>query len=217
MPPFVTTPRPTNDHVKAAAASQPVYESFIENPTEVTYTGAFAAMTALKPTYTAPANDLTNGRVLVERIDGNELSSWFFGTGADNSTAQAMLVKWERVRAKRPDTRHIDNGVEPLMWVPRPLVVLDITLGATTGADSPSGPTGLVASTHRLADTIALTATGNRTLGGNGVRFGGPANPDDSLATVNVDAEGGCIYEWHLRCVTATGINVVTRPQSRSY
>lgn len=213
-----TTPRPTNDFIEANAAAQPVLEDMVENVTEITFSGSLVAMTALKPTFSLPASDLANGRVVIDRIEGNELSSWFFGTGSDGGLASAMLVMWKRLRHKRPSPLYAAASAEPLMWIPRVLGVFDLTLGATTGADHASGAPGLVASTHRLVDTISKAANGDRTLSVGGLRIGGPAAADNGLMIVNADSEGGCLFEWHLACgASCTGINVVTRGFSRAW
>lgn len=129
-----------------------------------------SSITNPAPTATEPTSGICGP--LRDADTANQYFVQFFGAGADNATGVALLVKWRRARQA--------NG--SFMWVPTPLVGLDLTLSTAVGiADmKPSD-------SERFADTIALKSGQGYFSDGYRIISNGANMP----AAVVVDVLGG--------------------------
>ena len=116
----------------------------------------------------------------------NQVYIQFFGTGADNATLSARITAWSRIGT---------------LWIPTPLLALDVTLGGMTGEAGAD-----IADTDRLADTIAVASGGEFTDAYEII------SPESGAAGVKVDTFGAERIQVQLAVGTATGANAILRP-----
>lgn len=121
---------------------------------------------------------------------GNQALVQFFGTSAADQTGSALLIGWNVAAA---------NGVS--LYVPTPLLLVDFTLGAATGA-----ATAIIGSGELLADTIAI-ASGGEFSEANVVIS--PEN--DSVAGVVCDLLGAALFEVRAYRGTAASVNALAK------
>lgn len=100
----------------------------------------------------------------------------FFGTGSDDNTFLARILGWRHIVQ-----RNTDWVKETAIWIPVPLVELTCTLSTFTGVAG-----GLLGTTQRFADTLALVGTtGNDDVS---IDIVSPAN--NTPAHIVVDLKG---------------------------
>lgn len=101
----------------------------------------------------------------------------FLGTGNDDTTAKARLIKWAVV---------VEDDWTEMLWVPIVLFEVTYTLSTATGAAG-----GLFTASHRFADTISLTS--NAANDDIDISIRSPAN--NTIASLKVDIEGPGLLE----------------------
>jgi hypothetical protein len=147
-----------------------------------------ASITDPVPTLTEPTGD---GVVTLADLGAspNFGSLHFTAVGSDNSTATAKVYLWSKV-----------DGPVPL-WVPVPVLNLDLTFSSVTGVATTPVP-----ATERFADTIALTSG---TVNESNIDITSPAN--NTIARVALDVLGASKVEVRFAKGTTTSVNALFR------
>lgn len=109
----------------------------------------------------------------------------FYGTGADNATANFSVWEWHESYV---------NGSK--VWLPRYPLVLAAVLSAAVGVSA-----GPILDTERFADTLTFTS------GHSDYTIYSPAN--DTIADVEIYHHGASLIQVYADLVTATALNAL--------
>lgn len=141
-----------------------------------------ATITNRTPTPNEPkGNGILNGR------KANQALLFFHGAGSNNQTMTARITAWSKTSLG--------------LWVPTPLLGLDIILGPATGTVA-----GEVVATELFADTISVTSGTGFT---SAYEIISPA--DNTIACIKIDTFGSPLVQVDLAKGTCTSCNALGR------
>lgn len=146
------------------------------------------SMTQLAPQTAAPSGNDVAGMTVDDATGLDNIALVFFGVGASTNTATAKIIGWRQISA---------GGGANALWVPVPLLALNLTLGTQTGVAG-----CVVDNTHLFVTTI--TASTAYTSANEIISPG-----DNSPALVKVDTFGCQYVQVQLAVGTATSINAM--------
>ena len=149
-----------------------------------------ASITAPAPTVTEPVTSTTVAVIDMKDYSRNQVVLGFVGAGSDNNAGTAMIYGWRRIaNATIPDR---------YLWVPTPLLGLDITLSTAVGVAGEK-----LINTDRFADTLAVTSGKGHTDAYKLI-----SNANNEVALVQLDTFGCRKVEIRFAIGTATNLNV---------
>ncbi len=162
----------------------------------ITNTSALTAIASIADTLTKPATSLAGGSMVVDAPAGGLCLLEFAGVGADNDTATFQVLTWSTKRMP---------GSDVVQYTPHVVCEGTLTLGTKTGIAN-----GVIGTTYRYADTIALTNDGGlgtsriRVIGRDGAGTGGSNVADNCPQWLVFDRLNAELVEVRVRCTGTT-------------
>jgi hypothetical protein len=149
-----------------------------------------ASITAPIATITEPVTSTTVAVIDMRETSRNQVLLGFFGAGSSNNAGTVMIYRWRRIAHASEKDRYL--------WIPTPLLGLDVTLGTAAGIAAYP-----ITNSQLFADTLGATTNKDHTDA-----FEVISNANNEIALVKLDTFGCRKVEVRFAIGTATSLNV---------